>query len=199
MTLRELKMERTRDLIAETAFALFRDKGFAATTVEEIAAAAEVGARTVYRHYPTKESLVLSGFALVLETGLKDLRACPEGTEIPDVLRIILESVLRSHLERAGQLMTAYKIAQGTPSVLAQFVYMIRTWEADLGREVAARVDGRSADVIAELAVRQTGSVFVLAHRKWFESGGQADLRQLTIEALDLVRSNAVPVPSCLS
>ena len=75
MTLREMKMERTRELIGEVAFTLFRDKGFAATTVEEIAAAAEVGARTVYRHYPTKEMLALSGFAEVFETdGRADLR-----------------------------------------------------------------------------------------------------------------------------
>ena len=199
MTLRELKMERTRLLIAETALALFRDKGFAATTVEEIAAAAEVGPRTVYRHYPTKESLVLSGFAIMFETGLKDLRACPEDTEIPDVLRVILDSLLRSHLERSDQLLTAYKIAESTPSVLAQFVYLIKTWEVDLRREVAARVGGRSADMVAELAVQQPGSVFILAYRKWFETDGRADLRRLTIEALDLVHSAAVPAPSPLS
>ncbi|TYB60136.1 TetR family transcriptional regulator [Nonomuraea sp. PA05] len=199
MTLRERKMERTRDLIAETALALFRDKGFAATTVEEIAAVAEVGARTVYRHYPTKESLVLSSFAIMFETGLKDLRACPEDAELPDVLRVILESLLRSHLGMPERLMTAYKVARDTPSVLAHFVYMLQLWETDLAREVATRVAGRSADLVAELAVRQTGSVFVLAHRKWFESDGRADLRELTVEALDLVRSDAVPVPSRLS
>ncbi|MCU1682776.1 MAG: transcriptional regulator, TetR family [Amycolatopsis sp.] len=79
MTRREMqmKMEQTRDLIGKVAFTLFREKGFEATTVEEIAAAAEVGARTVYRHYPTKEMLALSGFAKVFEAALEDLGACP--------------------------------------------------------------------------------------------------------------------------
>ncbi|MGC7101837.1 TetR/AcrR family transcriptional regulator [Amycolatopsis lurida] len=199
MSLRELKMERTRILIAETALALFRDKGFAATTVEEIAAAAEVGARTVYRHYPTKESLALSGFAVTFEIGLNDLRACPEDTEIPEVLRVVLASLLRSHTERSEQLLTAYKIAESTPSVLAQLVYLLQTWQNDLAREVAARLGGRSADLLAELAVRQLGSLFIVAIRKWVESDGRAGLRQLTVEALDLVRSNAVPVASRLS
>ena len=196
MTLREMKMERTRELIGEVAFTLFRDKGFAATTVEEIAAAAEVGARTVYRHYPTKEMLALSGFAEVFETALNDLRACPEDAAVPDVLHVILESVLQSHLKKPQQLLTAYKIAKDTPSVLAHFAYANRDWQAELRREVAARIGGRSADLTAELAVAQTASVFILAFRKWFESDGQADLRRLTVEMLDLLRSGEVPVPT---
>jgi len=198
MSLRELKMERTRDLIGEVAFTLFRDKGFAATTVEEIAAAAEVGARTVYRHYPTKEMLVLSSFAKVFETALADLRACPADVAVPDVLHVILESVLRSHLQRPEQLLTAYQIAKETPSVLAHFAYTNREWQLELQRDVAARVGGRSPDFTAELAVSLTASVFTAAFRKWFEGGGQADLRALTGEVLELIRSGEVPVPSCL-
>ena len=196
MTLREMKMERTRELIGEVAFTLFRDKGFAATTVEEIAAAAEVGARTVYRHYPTKEMLALSGFAEVFETALNDLRACPEDTAVPDVLNVILESVLQSHLKKPRQLLTAYKIAQVTPSVLAHFAYSMRDWQAELRREVADRIGGRSADLTAELAVAQTAAVFILAFRKWFETDGRADLRRLTGEMLELLRSGEVPVPT---
>ena len=196
MTLREMKMERTRELIGEVAFTLFRDKGFAATTVEEIAAAAEVGARTVYRHYPTKEMLALSGFAEVFETALEDLRACPEDAAVPDVLHVILESVLQSHLKKPQQLLTAYKIAQVTPSVLAHFTYTMRDWQAELRREVAERIGGRSADLTAELAVAQTASVFILAYRKWFESDGQADLRRLTGQMLELLRSGEVPIPT---
>jgi AcrR family transcriptional regulator len=199
MSLREMKMERTRELIGEVAFALFRDKGFAATTVEEIAAAAEVGARTVYRHYPTKEMLALSGFAEVFETALADLRACPEDAAVPDVLHVILESVLRSHLKKPEQLLTAYTIAQDTPSVLAHFAYTMRDWQAELRHEVAERIGGRSADVTAEFAVAQTASVFALAFRKWFESDGRADLRRLTGEILELLRSGDVPIPAPMS
>src|SRR5882757_3138493 len=196
MTLREMKMERTRDLIGEVAFTLFRDKGFAATTVEEIAAAAEVGARTVYRHYPTKEMLALSGFAKVFEIALDDLRACPPDTAVPDVLHVILESVLRSHLQRPEQLLTAYQIAQETPSVLAHFAYTIREWQLELPRDVADRIGGRSPAFTAELAVSLTAAVFATAFRQWFEGGGQADLRALTSEVLELLRSGEVPVPT---
>lgn len=59
MGLREVKRERTRRLIADKAFELFTDHGFGRTTVEQIAAAAEVGPSTLYRYFPTKETLVL--------------------------------------------------------------------------------------------------------------------------------------------
>jgi len=46
--------------IQEEAMRLFLDKGYDATTVEEVAAAAGVSHMTVYRHFPTKEALVLT-------------------------------------------------------------------------------------------------------------------------------------------
>ncbi|MFH5878936.1 TetR/AcrR family transcriptional regulator [Arthrobacter sp. NA-172] len=49
--------QRNRDRIVEIARALFRAKGFDAVSMDEVAKAAEVGAGTLYRHFPTKESL----------------------------------------------------------------------------------------------------------------------------------------------
>lgn len=46
--------------IQEEAMRLFLDKGYDHTTVEEVAAAAGVSHMTVYRHFPTKEALVLT-------------------------------------------------------------------------------------------------------------------------------------------
>ncbi|GIH51559.1 hypothetical protein Mro03_67380 [Microbispora rosea subsp. rosea] len=56
--LRELKKNQTRQLIADTANALFRARGFDEVTVDEIAAAAQVSKKTVFNHFPTKEDLV---------------------------------------------------------------------------------------------------------------------------------------------
>lgn len=56
--LRERKKARTRITIQEHAVRLFRDQGFAATTVEQVAEAAEVSPSTVFRYFPTKEDLV---------------------------------------------------------------------------------------------------------------------------------------------
>ncbi len=56
--LRERKKAKTKIAIQEHAIRLFRDQGYAATTVEQIADAAEVSPSTVFRYFPTKEELV---------------------------------------------------------------------------------------------------------------------------------------------
>ncbi|MFF7459267.1 TetR family transcriptional regulator [Kitasatospora sp. NPDC008115] len=58
--LRERKKARTRAAIQQQALRLFRDQGYDATTMEQIAEAAEVSTSTIFRYFPTKEELVVS-------------------------------------------------------------------------------------------------------------------------------------------
>jgi len=60
MGLRERKKVRTRQVFQQVAMQLFDQHGYAATTVEQIAAAAEISTATFYRYYSDKEDVVLS-------------------------------------------------------------------------------------------------------------------------------------------
>src|SRR5262245_64989587 len=58
--LRERKKIKTRQAIRRAAFRLIEENGYAATTVEQIADAAEVSPSTFFRYFPAKEAVLLA-------------------------------------------------------------------------------------------------------------------------------------------
>ena len=58
--LRDRKKIQTRDTIRRESMRLFKANGYANTTVEQIAEAAEIAPSTFFRYFPTKESLVMA-------------------------------------------------------------------------------------------------------------------------------------------
>lgn len=67
--LRARKKARTRAAIRGHALALFRQQGYRQTTIEQIAAAAEVSPATFFRYFPTKEDVVLQDDFDVISVG----------------------------------------------------------------------------------------------------------------------------------
>src|SRR3954463_15888439 len=57
--LRERKKAKTRAAIRDHAIRLFEEQGYASTTVDQIAEAAEVSQSTFFRYFPTKEDVIL--------------------------------------------------------------------------------------------------------------------------------------------
>ncbi|MCD9022590.1 TetR family transcriptional regulator [Cohnella silvisoli] len=57
--LREKKKRKTRMTLQQQALRLFREQGYHATTIEQIAEASEISPSTFFRYFSTKEALVL--------------------------------------------------------------------------------------------------------------------------------------------
>ena len=75
--LRERKKRQTRQLLADTALAMFAERGFERVRVAEIARRAEVSEATVYNYFGTKEDLVYDGMAAFEEALLAAVRDRP--------------------------------------------------------------------------------------------------------------------------
>ncbi|MEQ7922191.1 TetR/AcrR family transcriptional regulator [Xanthomonas sp. WHRI 1810A] len=88
--------DRKRESIVLAAIAEFRDHGFEVTSMDRIAARAEVSKRTVYNHFPSKEEL----FAEILQRLWTNASNQPDASYRPDVaLRDQLRDMLKAKMK----------------------------------------------------------------------------------------------------
>ena len=151
--LRELKKQRTRHLIADTAVRLFAERGFEAVSVVEVAKAAEVSEATVFNYFPTKESLVLDRLDATmasLRTGLIE----PGVSSVEAALRILDDelSAMTTWLAsqddplKAGNLIKRFgDLIDATPSLRAHQSDMMDQFVA-VAAELLAEQAGMSAE-----------------------------------------------------
>jgi AcrR family transcriptional regulator len=99
--LRERKKQRTRETIASAAHRLFAERGYHATTLPEIADAADVSTRTIFAYFPSKEDILFSDFAVMKEALARALAERPEGEEALETVR---EFILSSHAMEKSEL-----------------------------------------------------------------------------------------------
>jgi AcrR family transcriptional regulator len=88
--LRARKKARTRADLQRHALRLFRDRGWTATTVDDIAAAADVSRSTFFRYFPSKEDVVL--FDDVDPLMAEAFAEQPAGTPLLSALRTALRT-----------------------------------------------------------------------------------------------------------
>ncbi len=91
ISVRDRQTRDTRARIAEAALGLFVSQGYAKTTIDQIAVAAGVGRRTVFRHFPTKEAMLLDQLAVRREVAVQRL----EERSLSEPPLVSLHAVLR--------------------------------------------------------------------------------------------------------
>jgi AcrR family transcriptional regulator len=85
--LRERKKQRTREQIVEAAMRLFAERGYHATTIADIAEAADVAPRTFFSYFPSKEAVVFHQVDRDLDSLASALRDRLPGETAFDALR----------------------------------------------------------------------------------------------------------------
>jgi AcrR family transcriptional regulator len=162
--LRERKKLKTRETIQTEAMRLFVEQGYAETSIEQIAEAADVSPSTFFRYFPSKEQVVL--YDDIDPMMLAAMKRQPAGLHPLEVLRNVIEETL-ARLTPADR--ERERVRQG-------FVYSVPELRATLYGELNRNIDmiaegmaerfGRSPDdfEVRVFAGAVTGAIHAVIH-----------------------------------
>jgi AcrR family transcriptional regulator len=154
--LRERKKARTRAAIQQEALRLFREQGYEATTIEQIAEAAEFSPSTFFRYFPTKEDVVMYDDldpAVIAAFG-----AQPDTVGPVRALRNAMRQVFAEiPPEAVHDMQERFQLIMSVPELRSRMVdELIRNIEM-----VAALIAGRVGRPADDLAVRAFAGAFI--------------------------------------
>ena len=168
-SLRDRRRAELRRQIQTAAHRLFAERGFAAVTTEEIAAAAGVSISTYFRHAPTKEGLLVGPVRQAVAKVVAAYSAQPPEVSAADAFIALLVENTR---DRTHQNLTYWERAILTaPHLLSESALISETDDHQLIERVAARMGVDAATDVRPSLLVSTGLAtlrFVL--RGWLRS-----------------------------
>jgi AcrR family transcriptional regulator len=150
--LRARKKAKTRAVIREQALRLFDEQGYAATTVDQIAEAAEASPSTFFRYFPTKEDVVLADD--FDEPLLAAMRAQPPEVHPAEAMRRAIRGVFDAitpaewEVEQRRQRLV-YLVPELQARAMQEYVTMIGMVAAAIAERAGLPADDFSARVMA--------------------------------------------------
>ena len=188
---RSRKKTQTRSELMEAGARLFEANGFDETTTRDIAEAADVSQRTLFRHFETKEALLygdMEELQLELRQALGDQ---PADEPILPLLRAALLSLADNFERNRTRRLLQARLAATYPSVSAYSRAVVQTsWEREIIAAVAQRLGvDPMADARPEIIAGATMSAIRNATRQWTAGGGSGDYVQLIANAVDVIAS----------
>jgi AcrR family transcriptional regulator len=162
--LRERKKARTRAAIRQQAMRLFEEQGYAATTVDQIAAAADVSPSTFFRYFPTKEDVLFVDAAARRERLLAVIAERPVGEAAFAALRAAMRTLTADYRHERDAMVTRSRIVAASPHLQAYKAEHQHGWEVEVvdvlerralaQREPVSRQDLMLVTAVATAALR---------------------------------------------
>jgi TetR/AcrR family transcriptional regulator, regulator of mycofactocin system len=168
----------SRGELEQVALELFAERGFEATTVDDIAAASGISRRTFFRYFPSKNDVVWGDFESLLAAMDDWLVQAP--ADVP-VLESLADAVVRfnslppeavpAHRERMALILHV-------PALQAHATLRYADWRAVVARFVARRAGGPAAAAVPHLVGHVALGAAVASYEQWLASP-DADLSSL--------------------
>jgi AcrR family transcriptional regulator len=140
---RERKKLAARTALTDAALRLFRENGFDATTVNDIAHLADMSPRTFFRYFDTKEDVVFQDAPRHLEALREFLRARPAGETKTAALRAALITFAEMLERERDELQLRAQLSSSARTLAERAAVELQNWRLALTEELMQRPGNR--------------------------------------------------------
>ena len=198
MGLRERKTEKTRKRILREALRLFKRDGYEQTTVDAIAEAAEIGPRTLYRYFPSKDLILLDplvGYDLIASISL-------HAVNLP-VEEALAEAILewaKWQDTNAEEILLVRSLIDQAPPARARLWDIVYQAEQALNALLAEKLHLPKDDLQVVLSARQVILTIIgTAAEQWRASAGSSSSISIAVHVLRMFAEHKVLIPRQVS
>jgi AcrR family transcriptional regulator len=182
--LRESNHRERRAALVDAAYALFAPKGYAGTTMDDVAARAGLSRRTAFRYFASKEDLVFPRREERLAL-LTELLVPRDGETAFETVRRACLALGRHYQDDRAHMLAQFRIVEAEPSLLGRELKDDRHSEAAIERAfLAAERDTSRGKRRARVRAAAVVGVVRATLREWLEGGAVSDLVRLGRESL---------------
>jgi AcrR family transcriptional regulator len=179
-------------MIQAEALRLFATKGFEATTIEQIAAAADLAPRTFFRYFPTKEEVVF--WADYQPTLAAFVATRPDDEPALEALRRgIVDGLAAFYTQDRERLLERITLAFRTPALHPRLRQQQAEWAARMAQILAERLDAPADELEVRAVAAAIAAALFVAIEDWQAHDGQGDLGALLDRAVNAVLANPLP------
>jgi AcrR family transcriptional regulator len=179
-SLRQRHTERTRDAIVTAAYELFNEKGFADTTIDEIAERADVAPRTFFRYFPAKEAVLFHTSTEQVDAAVAMLRERPADEAPYESLVAVLRTIAAdlSH-DHKRELLLAKHAAENERLFEHHRAVVMCRFEEGITDVLVERAGDQADPLAIEAAVAAVLAAFGTAVRAWLRGGAKGQLQPI--------------------
>jgi AcrR family transcriptional regulator len=196
LPLRERKKLRTRRDLSETALRLFTERGYDATTLDDLCDAVEVSKRTFFRNYRSKEDVALAADSDLWSACLEYVAARKMDGPLLEALREALTSTLGAmDSDWDHRFLATRELSESVPALQAHSLGYCQDTTRALGEAVRGRGGDHTDEVRRSLTVEIFAATWRTASLYWTAQGGRGGREAL----MKLVEEAFAELPAALT
>lgn len=170
--------------IADVALELFATYGFDQVSVDDVAVAAGIARRTLFRYYPSKNAIPWGDFDSHLRHFAALLDSADPGAPLPTVLRSALLDFNTFEDSESARHRQRMRVILQTAELQAYSMTMYAGWRDVIAQFVARRTGADAADLVPQTHAWLMLGVALAAYEHWL-ADDSVSLRQTLAEAFD--------------